>query len=204
MGAFAFDATLLQHVVGAPWNYTGHGGESELIEKLLPGGVNGAVDHHSTARTPREAVAWRCERPRLTFLCCSHFSLRSPRWQASRAICSRSLIAGWTCSYSTTNIARTHGLSCGRPRRVGWMAGGSVPADPHVVTCSSVSLRYGYGGRRLNVSLVGRGAGVTPLPLTPHRSLPFCARSCEAPRSAAVCRMPDIASFRAGSHAVPS
>ena len=38
MGGFAFDATLLQHVVGAHWNYTGHGGESELVEKLLPGG----------------------------------------------------------------------------------------------------------------------------------------------------------------------
>jgi len=38
MGAFAFDAALLQQVVGAPWNYTGHGGESEFIERLLPGG----------------------------------------------------------------------------------------------------------------------------------------------------------------------
>lgn len=38
MGGFAFDAALLQHVVGPPWNYSGHGGESELLEKLLPGG----------------------------------------------------------------------------------------------------------------------------------------------------------------------
>ncbi|KAL1523476.1 hypothetical protein AB1Y20_018414 [Prymnesium parvum] len=38
MGAFAFDALLLQQVVGPPWNYTGHGGESELVEKLLPDG----------------------------------------------------------------------------------------------------------------------------------------------------------------------
>ena len=24
--------------MGSPWNYTGHGGESELVERLLPGG----------------------------------------------------------------------------------------------------------------------------------------------------------------------
>ena len=39
MGGFAFDTALLQHVEEPIWNYTGHGGESELISKLLPGGV---------------------------------------------------------------------------------------------------------------------------------------------------------------------
>ena len=29
---------LLQQVQGEPWSYTGHGGESEFIESLLPGG----------------------------------------------------------------------------------------------------------------------------------------------------------------------
>ena len=49
MGGFAFDASLLQHVVGVPWNYAGRrkrggnsnvtewrGGESEFVEQLLP------------------------------------------------------------------------------------------------------------------------------------------------------------------------
>lgn len=38
MGAFAFDSALLRHVQGEVWEYQGHGGENELIEKLLPGG----------------------------------------------------------------------------------------------------------------------------------------------------------------------
>ena len=36
MGGFAFDAALLMRVEGAPWRYSGHGGESELVERLLP------------------------------------------------------------------------------------------------------------------------------------------------------------------------
>jgi hypothetical protein len=36
MGGFAFDAALLMRVEGAPWPYSGHGGESELVERLLP------------------------------------------------------------------------------------------------------------------------------------------------------------------------
>lgn len=39
MAGFVFDASLLQHVPEPLWNYTGHGGESEFIGKLLPGGV---------------------------------------------------------------------------------------------------------------------------------------------------------------------
>jgi hypothetical protein len=39
MAGYAFDAALLQHVPEPLWNYTGHGGESEMIAKLLPGGV---------------------------------------------------------------------------------------------------------------------------------------------------------------------
>ena len=35
MGGFVFDAALLSHVAGAIWNYTGHGGESELLATLL-------------------------------------------------------------------------------------------------------------------------------------------------------------------------
>ena len=37
MGAFAFDVSLLWRSVptGEIWTYTGHGGESELIDKLL-------------------------------------------------------------------------------------------------------------------------------------------------------------------------
>ncbi|KAL3924368.1 MAG: hypothetical protein SGPRY_003937, partial [Prymnesium sp.] len=38
MGAFAFDALLLQQIAGPPWNYSGHGGESEFVDKLIPGG----------------------------------------------------------------------------------------------------------------------------------------------------------------------
>ena len=40
MGGFAFDAALLQRV-SAPrvWNYSRHGGESEFISALIPGGV---------------------------------------------------------------------------------------------------------------------------------------------------------------------
>lgn len=38
MGAFAFDALLLQQIEGPPWNYSGHGGESEFVDKLIPGG----------------------------------------------------------------------------------------------------------------------------------------------------------------------
>lgn len=37
MGGFAFDASLLRRVAGEVWSYDGHGGESELIAKLLPG-----------------------------------------------------------------------------------------------------------------------------------------------------------------------
>ena len=39
MGGFAFDAQLLQHIEGPLWQYAGHGGESEFISRLLPGGV---------------------------------------------------------------------------------------------------------------------------------------------------------------------
>lgn len=39
MGGYAFDAALLQHVPEPLWNYTGRGGESEMISKLLPRGV---------------------------------------------------------------------------------------------------------------------------------------------------------------------
>jgi len=39
MGAFVFDAHLLQHVGSPLWSYTGHGGENEFISKLLPGGL---------------------------------------------------------------------------------------------------------------------------------------------------------------------
>ena len=39
MGGFAFDAALLHGVAEPIWNYTGHGGESELISKMLPGGI---------------------------------------------------------------------------------------------------------------------------------------------------------------------
>lgn len=39
MGGFAFDTALLQQVEGPLWDYKGHGGESEFISKLLPGGV---------------------------------------------------------------------------------------------------------------------------------------------------------------------
>ena len=39
MGGFAFDAALLRHMDEPLWNYTGHGGETEFISRLLPGGV---------------------------------------------------------------------------------------------------------------------------------------------------------------------
>ena len=35
MGGFAFDSRLLWPLSGELWSYTGHGGESELIERLL-------------------------------------------------------------------------------------------------------------------------------------------------------------------------
>ena len=40
MGGFAFDAALLHRLpaAAAAWGYTGHGGESEFVEKLLPNG----------------------------------------------------------------------------------------------------------------------------------------------------------------------
>ena len=38
MAGFAFDARLLRPLRGELWTYTGHGGESEFIERLLPGG----------------------------------------------------------------------------------------------------------------------------------------------------------------------
>jgi hypothetical protein len=38
MAGFAFDASLLRSLRGELWTYTGHGGESEFIERLLPGG----------------------------------------------------------------------------------------------------------------------------------------------------------------------
>ena len=41
MGGFAFDASLLRGVQGEPWEYTGHGGESELIARLLGPSAHG-------------------------------------------------------------------------------------------------------------------------------------------------------------------
>jgi hypothetical protein len=37
LAGFAFDASLLWPLRGEIWEYEGHGGESELIERLLPG-----------------------------------------------------------------------------------------------------------------------------------------------------------------------
>ena len=43
MGGFAFDASLLRRLTGEPWQYSGHGGESELIEMLLGPDADGGA-----------------------------------------------------------------------------------------------------------------------------------------------------------------
>ena len=43
MAGFAFDASLLRKLVGEPWKYDGHGGESEFIESLLGPDAGGDV-----------------------------------------------------------------------------------------------------------------------------------------------------------------
>lgn len=102
MGGFAFDAALLRALEGDLWSYQGHGGESELIEKLL--GPSGRPEDlqplancgqvrralHSTASTARQPKTWMsclaaCTCGALAPAQPSAGGVASPRWRWRRA-----------------------------------------------------------------------------------------------------------------------